>query len=261
MPNLTEISGLPLRLDATNGALTSLDSTRLPLAPPAVRNLDAMRSLLATPDPGPDERPCYLMYRDVHQAGDDWLGATGLRYDITVTLPGMIGSELMKTAGHYHSFMPNSTATYPELYEVLAGRALFLLQKVRDPEAALPELVVDEVLLIGATAGDLLLIPSHCGHITINAGDEPLVVADLIAAASENHYGAIREAHGAAYYVESAGDPPASTPNPAYPAVPPLTWYPTPAAAGLAVDAAPLYPIARENPDRFCFLTRANGAH
>lgn len=258
MIDLTSISGLPVQLDPASGRLSARDPDRLPLAPLAIRTLGELRPLLAAADPGPDDRPCYLMYRDVRGIGDGWLAANGLRYDLTVTLPGQIGGELMKTAGHYHAFMPNSTETYPELYEVLSGRALFLLQRARNPDAPLAGAVIDEVLLIGAKVGDLLLIPSHCGHITINAGDEPLVVADLIAAASENHYGAIRDAHGAAYYVEAVGDPPLAKPNPAYPAVPPLTWYPNPAAAGLALDATPLYAAAQADPARFAFLTRPN---
>ncbi len=220
-----------------------------------MRLLGDLRDLLANPDPGPDDRPCYWMYRNVRRDVDTPdLKRRGIRYDVTVILPGTIGGELMKTAGHYHSLVPKGSVTYPELYEVLSGEGLFLLQRVRDPRAGLSELVVEDVLLVRARPGDRLLVPSHHGHVTINAGPDPLVVADLIASASENHYGAIREARGAAYVVLAAGPGYQVQPNPAYRRLPSLRVFESPAAAGLGLDGVPMYRALLEDPGRFRFL-------
>jgi glucose-6-phosphate isomerase len=253
MRNLSEISGLPLWLDQERGLLT-FGPEVVPVEP-GVRRLGEMRGLLAEDDSNSDEKPCYLMYRDVRIAADEaLLQAHGMRYDITVTLPGQIGRELMKTAGHYHSFVSGRATSYPEVYEVLAGQALFLLQRVRDPRAPLAELVVEEVLLISAGPGERLIIPPHCGHVTINAGSAPLVVSDLIARACENSYGAFLESRGAAYYVHPTESAPMAQPNPFYHNLPALRQFATPAEAGLALEGPPLYQAFRNQPERFAFL-------
>jgi glucose-6-phosphate isomerase len=222
---------------------------------PAVRCLGDLRAVLAGVDPRPDDHPCYYLYRDVRTTADEAVFAEyGLRYDVTVTLPGRSGDELMKTAGHYHDYVPGTAHTYVEVYEVLSGHAIFLLQRVRDPHAGLSEVAVAEVLLIDAAAGDVMLIPSHMGHVTINAGDEPLVVADLVSRDAGHRYGAFREARGAAYYVLDPGTPPETRANLAYGRLPPPRWYRSPAEAGLGLTG-PIYQAFCRDPDRFAFLT------
>jgi glucose-6-phosphate isomerase len=195
------------------------------------------------------------MYRDLRMTGDETLLAGhGLHYDVTVTLPGRLGDELMKTAGHYHNYVPGTVYTYTEVYEVLSGQAIFLLQRVRDPQTTLNETVVEEVLLIGARAGEVMLIPSHMGHVTINAGAEPLVVAALVSSSAGHQYGPFRQARGAAYYVLAPGMPPHTRANPAYGPLPQPRWYPSPTEAGLGLRGA-VYQGFRRDPDRFAFLT------
>ena len=43
-------------------------------------------------------------------------------------------------------------------------------------------------IVIVAGPGDRLVIPPDYGHVTVNIGTTPLVVADLVATASSNHY-------------------------------------------------------------------------
>lgn len=57
----------------------------------------------------------YYMERAVDKKG-------GLRYDITTIPPRMLGKEFVKTKGHRH------TGTYGEVYIVLEGEALYLMQ-------------------------------------------------------------------------------------------------------------------------------------
>ena len=100
---------------------------------PDIRRLSDMRevvfdqSWLATAE----DFELYYMYRDLFLSRGDGekLREQNLRYDITIIPPGMLGREYIKTAGHYHPLVPGGSVTYPELYEVLEGKALYLLQR------------------------------------------------------------------------------------------------------------------------------------
>jgi glucose-6-phosphate isomerase len=96
------------------------------------------------------------------------------------------------------------------VYEVLEGCAHYLLQSQ----------ALDDVVLIDARAGDLVIIPPGYGHITINpARDEPLIMANIVSTAFESEYGDYERLHGAAYYELTTGE---LVKNPHYPAVPPV---------------------------------------
>jgi len=56
----------------------------------------------------------------------------GLRFDLTVLRPAIIGEEPVKTLGHYHNLAPGGLP-YPELYQVVFGHAHFVLQLGREP--------------------------------------------------------------------------------------------------------------------------------
>ncbi|OPY54342.1 MAG: Glucose-6-phosphate isomerase [Methanosaeta sp. PtaU1.Bin060] len=139
----------------------------------------------------------YYMYRDLFlsRADRDKLLDQGLRYDITIIPPAMLGIEYIKTAGHYHPLAPGGSATYPELYEVLEGEALYLLQK-QD---------LSKVVVVNAKAGDKVLVPPNYGHITINRSNKTLKMANLVARSFSSLYDPIRERHGGAYFFTKDG--------------------------------------------------------
>lgn len=212
MRDLSDACGLPLRLRA-DGRLEF--GPGLPPVEPDVRTLEAMREVLADPEAdGPNE--LYYMYRDVGRPEDKArTAAVGLRYDVTVILPALLGREHAKTYGHYHPQAPTG-GYYPEVYEVISGRALYLLQR-RGGDGA-----VDDVLVVEARPGDKVFMLPGYGHATINPGDEPLVMANWVAAAFASEYGDYRARHGAAYYELAGAEGPGWRPNPHYPALPPL---------------------------------------
>ncbi|MER3437694.1 MAG: hypothetical protein C4346_08975, partial [Chloroflexota bacterium] len=113
--DLAAIAGLPLRLDRQQGIL--LAGGELSLPAPSRRTLGDLGAVLADPaiaHAEPD-RVCYLLYRDVHLDSDRSLFRDhGLRYDITVLLPGTYGTEHAKTAGHVHSTSA-SGVSFPEV--------------------------------------------------------------------------------------------------------------------------------------------------
>ncbi|MEE8167557.1 MAG: glucose-6-phosphate isomerase family protein [Candidatus Hydrothermarchaeales archaeon] len=141
----------------------------------------------------------YYMYRDLYLSRPDkeTLRERGLRYDITVIPPRMLGAEFVKTAGHYHPLVPGTGVTYPELYEVLAGTAHFLLQK---PEAGKEEERIIEAVVIEAEKGDKAIIPPGYGHVTINPSNNTLKMANFVARDFSSIYEPYKRMGGAAYY-------------------------------------------------------------
>jgi glucose-6-phosphate isomerase len=145
----------------------------------------------------PASDPLYYMYRDLALSTTDrrWLDNQRLRYDITVIPPRDLCGEYIKTKGHYHSCNPAGMG-YPELYEVMEGRAQFLLQSR----------TLDDIILVLAGAGSRVIIPPGYGHISINPStDSTLVLSNLVSTAFESEYGEYEIRHGAAYYIMSDG--------------------------------------------------------
>lgn len=200
------------------------------LPQPSVRTTEEMRSVLASPA---CERsgPLYYMYRDLAKSDEDWswLHRQELRYDITVIPPCDLCGEWVKTKGHYHPRNPAGTG-YPEIYEVIEGEARYLLQSRS----------LDDVVMVSAGAGDLVIIPPDYGHISINpSSDATLVMANIVSTAFESEYDEYEKYHGAAYYAMSDGT---VQKNSSYPPLPPLRYIGATCVPGLhPLCKAPLY--------------------
>jgi glucose-6-phosphate isomerase len=146
---------------------------------------------------GAENVDLYYMYRDLYLSRSDLdrLLEQGLRYDITIIPPRMLGSEYVKTAGHYHPLVPGGRVTYPEIYEVLEGEALYLLQK----------LDLSDVVAVNASSGDKVLIPPDYGHVTINRSNKTLKMANFVARDFSSIYEPYREKGGGAYFFTKDG--------------------------------------------------------
>lgn len=253
-------SGLPLRWDGTERKLDF--GPGMNEIEPALRELGEMSDVLFGGDElETDEDPAvplYYMYRDVHLAKHrSFFRERGIRYDVTVLVPGTLGREYVKTAGHYHPFKEGTSCTYPEIYEVLQGKAHYLLQKPRnfeDPAAGL-----DEVIVVAAEPGDKVLIPPGFGHITINPGSDFLVMSNLVADNFDSIYSPLREMGGAGYYeVAPAGNEqdPVFIPNGRYSSLPPLCFTePVELPKFFLIKEAPQYRSFIEHRGDFDFLT------
>jgi glucose-6-phosphate isomerase len=141
----------------------------------------------------------YYMFREVSKNDEDAkrIKEKGLRYDITIIPPNTLGSEFVKTAGHYHPHLPGSQMTYPELYEVLEGEAHYLLQR-RDEEEDIEK--ITDVIMVKAKEGDKVIIPPNYGHVTINPSEATLRMANWVARAFSSIYEPMRLKGGAAYF-------------------------------------------------------------
>jgi glucose-6-phosphate isomerase len=182
----------------------------LPL--PSVRTIAEMRSVLADPS-CEGTTPLYFMYRDLAKSDADsqWLQSQKLRYDLTVIPPCTLCGEWVKTKGHYHPKNPAGTG-YPEVYEVLEGKAKYLLQSR----------MLNDVVMISAHAGDIVIIPPEYGHISINpSADQTLAMVNIVSTAFESEYGEYETLHGAAYYAMSNGS---LRKNPYYPKIPEVRY-------------------------------------
>ena len=128
----------------------------------------------------------YYMYRGIKKENE-------LRYDITVIPFKMFGEEFPKTKGHYHP------QKYKELYIVLSGRAIYLMQKLNE------EKELEDIYAVEAKEGECVIIPSYYGHITINPGGKDLKMANWVYDDFESKYEHIENKKGGAYYYTKSG--------------------------------------------------------
>lgn len=196
--SLSDLAGFPVFL-GEDGLLEFGPGVLSPK--PSRRTLDEAAPVLLYPgQEGPGT--LYVMYRGTGLETDKRaMEDAGLRYDITVIYSGSIGSEYVKTVGHYHPKVPGQPWTYPEVYQVLSGTAHFLMQKGGEVSGEVEDFVVADF-----EAGDILLIPPFYGHVTVNPGPETLVMANFIARDFQSVYDPVRLRKGLAFYdVEHKG--------------------------------------------------------
>jgi len=212
------------------------------LPQPSVRTIEDMRPLLADPTCA-SSGPLYFMYRDLAKSDSDrqWLRRHNLRYDLTVIPSRIICGEWVKTKGHYHPKNPAGVG-YPEIYEVIEGEAHYLLQSRE----------LDDVVMISAFTGDLVIIPPEYGHISINPSlDTSLTMANIVSTAFESEYGQYENYHGGAYYEMSDGR---MQKNPRYPYLPPIRYIGSTCGNGVhPLCRGPLYNLIG-NDDALSFL-------
>ncbi len=139
----------------------------------------------------------YYMYRKAGTGKDRRFEDSGIRYDVTVIPKLDLGKELNKTLGHYHS-MAEKGLSYPEIYEVIEGEALYILQRDMGDGNY-------DVMIVSAKAGDNILVPPNYGHITVNTGKGMLVMANLVSDSFVPDYRSIVARRGGSLYVLKGG--------------------------------------------------------
>lgn len=154
---------------------------------PDIRHLNDMKNVLY--DQGWAKRvpnfPLYYMYRGIKKK-------EGLRYDITIIPPQMLGEEFVKTKGHEHS------GNFGELYTVLGGKAIYLIQKYRKNK-------IEDVYAIKTKKGESVIVPPGYGHITINSENKKLKEANWLSEKCQNVYDLFIKKQGACYYYTKSG--------------------------------------------------------
>ncbi|OGD25622.1 hypothetical protein A2819_02640 [Candidatus Azambacteria bacterium RIFCSPHIGHO2_01_FULL_40_24] len=199
--DLQKISGLPIFFDKKRIDLNF--NGDFPYIKKSERTLEELKLYLKNSDVKNWSNPIYRVWRNAHLASDnEKITSHNLRYDLTLLPSGIIGDEFVKTAGHYHK------NPYPEIYEVLLGRAYFLIQSE------------SIVYLAEAGPGEKFIIPPSFGHNTINVFNEPLLMTNLVSEKAEYDYEPYKNNHGAMYYFLKNNDLIDIVKNPNYESVP-----------------------------------------
>jgi len=138
--------------------------------------------------------PLYLMYRDVGSLNPAFKRLErdyGVRYDLTLIRNGMMGPEYVRTVGHHHP------KNYSEVYEVVHGKAAFILQS-KD---------LKKMMVVVAKDGEAVVIPPKFGHQTVNIGKSPLLVGNLVYKGFKSDYSVYKKKHGGAFYLNQYAGP------------------------------------------------------
>lgn len=128
----------------------------------------------------------YYMYRGVKKKGE-------LRYDITVIPPKMLGNEFTRTKGN------RNCKNFPELYTVLSGEAIFLMQK------ALRSKGTEDVIAVKAKKGESVVVPVKYNIVTINPAKKILKVGNWVSKNNHNLYRDVEIMNGPAYFYTKQG--------------------------------------------------------
>jgi len=119
-------------------------------------------------------------------------GDGDLHYGLGVLYPGKIGDEYFMTKGHYHAWRPAA-----EVYIGLRGQGMMLLEQEHS----------DQVELLPLGAGNIVYVPGHTAHRTMNTGSEPLVYIGVYPAKAGHDYQSLAKTNFRHKVVERDGKP------------------------------------------------------
>ena len=198
--------GIPLAPETPLHLVTAKDS---------VRQFADLSKVMGNPDAitssAQKDEIAYYMLRGLFASPVDMTYAfdeQGMRFDITAMIPAMVDGELVHTSGHYHNPLIK-----PEIYQVVSGTAIYLLQQHQMPadweklpkdefKRRLAEAPVVKSVAIVAKPGQPVVIPAGWGHVTVNPSlTEPLIMANWLTHNQESAYGPYETFHGPAYRI------------------------------------------------------------
>ncbi|NLG85894.1 MAG: glucose-6-phosphate isomerase [Firmicutes bacterium] len=249
--DLSVNTALPLALEGTE---LRFGADVVPVTP-VVYSAGEMREVFYSPAEVDSKQQLYFSYNGLSLEKDrELFERHGLRYNLLIMPPALIGPEYVKTAGHYNPAPPETAETYPEVYEVVQGQAHFLLQYL-DPEIG----SVEEVILFEAAQGDKVLIPPDFGHVVINPANETLVVSNLVADSFAPLCEPFIKSGGAVYYEVRVQGVSTFIANPNYDYIPQLQRRLARQYRDLGlVKGVTLYEAFIKDPDVFHYLTHPN---
>jgi len=154
---------------------------------PQIRYLNEMKSVLYGQKwaKTASNLEVYYMYRGVKKKN-------GLRYDITVIPPKMLGKEFVRTKGNRNS------KKFQELYIVLKGKAIFLMQKAKGK-------IIENIVAVEAKKGECVIFPPKYAAIIINPFKKELKIANWVSVKNKNIYEELEKMKGAGYFYTKSG--------------------------------------------------------
>lgn len=246
-------SGLPIFLNEANNHLEFRDG--LTCASDGGKFAGQMTGLLMKEEGLDPQEHCYDFYRDIVFESDRQLYQKyDFRYDITAIMPGTINGECKKTSGHYHGYISGQTYSYPEVYEVLHGECIYILQRVLNFDKS-EEPHIEDLIAVRVKAGQAIIIPPFYGHCSVNIGDDVLLFSNIAVVSCPLHYGPIKDKHGLAVYVTKENGEVLLVANPRYSdALNPRLVTPKDCPALGITFGKSVYKSFVENPEKFDFL-------
>lgn len=115
-----------------------------------------------------------------------------LHYGLGIIYPGKIGDEYVLTKGHYHTMRKAA-----EIYIGLRGEGVMLLEDENTLESK----------MVSLKAGEIVYVPGHTAHRTMNTGSEPLAYLGVYPWNAGHDYGAIAERNFLKVVVDRDGTP------------------------------------------------------
>lgn len=194
MLSLEKYSGLPIEM---NEEFKLEFGNEIGPVTPKIREFPFVKNYLKNPHSTYHRRDVYHIYRDIALSKDkDKIHRAGLEYDLTVIPPGKIGDEFVKTIGHYHPYKKETEIRHPEVYEVVYGKAFFILQS-----ASADLLRLADIYIVEATRGEKVVVPPGFGRVGINPMETVLVLANFQSLGNQGLYEPYEAHNGAAYYI------------------------------------------------------------
>lgn len=105
-------------------------------------------------------------------------GEGQLHYGLAFLMPGRVGDEYYMTRGHIHAWRPAA-----EVYICLSGQGIMLLQDEQTGDCTAVEL----------TPSQLVYVPGHSAHRTINTGSTPLIYWGVLSSDAGHDYEYVRQ--------------------------------------------------------------------
>ncbi len=241
MIDLQQASGLPIKLDEKKNILILGEGIRQVI--PDVRTAKQMKCVLMQPSAKTPDN-FYFMYRGVClREHEEMIRGHNLRYDITVIPAFNVGGEHAKTFGNFHPKKLGTDTTYPEVCEILHGRAHFCLQKSEGKK-------VEDFIMVPAGEGDKVVMLPEYRHVSINPGSETLVMSNWVSGVFSSVYKDIERLHGISYYETVDG----FVKNKHYLQMPKIRRLKPKEVPEFGITREPLYKTGIENIEKLSFL-------
>ncbi len=159
-----------------------------------VRTMGDLRKVLPSNAKFDSKAIAYVMHRDMSNLPS--LKDANCRYDITIIPAWSVAGQFAKTHGHYH------VGQHGEACAVLSGKALFVLQRYED----IQHIDRADYMTIEAEMGEGAVIEAgygnvRYGHVTVNVGSSPLVLANIVSNGCEPQYHSYSGLGGAAVFI------------------------------------------------------------
>lgn len=247
-------SGLPIYLNEKNNLLAL--SAPLKYDAYLEKKIGQMIGLFADEQDLDLSENVYDVYRGIRYPEDEeLLKKNDFRYDLTVVMAGLVNGECKKTSGHFHGYNPQRMSTYPEVYEVIQGRALYVLQKAENFEKDFEHIDMQDIILAVVEARQAIIIPPNYGHCSVNIGDGPMVFSNLAYVPCPVFYTAVQHFHGMSYYLLKNDGKVEPRLNKHYPKTPAAKFAKVKENERLGIQfGLPVYQSYKQNPSAFDFL-------